>query len=249
MRGTVLVACAVMGIVGLALRPAFADPRPTVVELFTSQGCSSCPPAEAFLGELAQRDDVLALAYHVDYWDNLGWPDPYSSPDATARQQTYADHLGLNYVYTPQMVIDGEKDVEGSDRDGVEAALKDKRDGVGIHLRRDAGDFVVDIAPQSGGKSAQVLLVAYDRTAETEVERGENAGRTLRQYNIVRGVYPLGEWDGTATELRFDLSKLPDSDNMVAVLLQEDDQGAILGAAVAPAEPVRTSSSVARVTR
>jgi hypothetical protein len=106
---------------------ADADTRPAVVELFTSQGCSSCPPADKLLGELARRSDVLTLAYHVDYWNNLGWKDPFASADATRRQRRYAGALGLSGIYTPQMVVDGAIDAVGSDRRAVEAALAGQR--------------------------------------------------------------------------------------------------------------------------
>src|SRR5271169_3162894 len=106
---------------------AHAGERPIVVELFTSEGCSSCPPADALLAELAGRPDVLALSFHVDYWDRLGWKDPFSSPDATRRQHGYADLLGLATVYTPQMIVDGRWQAVGSDRSEVERALGSAR--------------------------------------------------------------------------------------------------------------------------
>src|ERR1700726_1026943 len=112
-------------LLGLALgiAPLHAGERPIVVELFTSEGCSSCPPADALLAELAGRPDVLALSFHVDYWDRLGWRDPFSSPDATRRQHGYAELLGLSTVYTPQIVVDGRWQAVGSDRADVERAL------------------------------------------------------------------------------------------------------------------------------
>src|SRR5712671_4480747 len=107
----------------LAVTAAQAGERPIVVELFTSQGCSSCPPADALLAELAKRPDVLALSFHVDYWDRLGWKDPYSSRAATDRQNRYAKLLALHTVYTPQIVVDGKWEAVGSDRADVERAL------------------------------------------------------------------------------------------------------------------------------
>jgi len=214
---------------------AVAAPRPVVVELFTSQGCSDCPPADALLGELARRDDVLALAFHVDYWNNLGWKDPFSSADATSRQNGYEPHFRLNYVYTPQMVVDGAHDVVGSERDNVLALLKGMRDGVPLSATRDAQSMVIEIgAPPASLANAiagDVILVAYSDTAETKVPRGENAGKTLREFNVVRGMWRLGKWKGEAQKLTFDAGKLPEEANMVALLLQAPGQGEILGAA------------------
>src|SRR5208282_5788557 len=122
--------------------PIQAGERPIVVELFTSEGCSSCPPADALLAELAGRSDVLALSFHVDYWDRLGWKDPFSSPDATRRQHGYADLLGLATVYTPQMIVDGRWQAVGSDRSEVERALgsaRRSRDEVPVTLAVDHG--------------------------------------------------------------------------------------------------------------
>src|ERR1700736_1842766 len=113
--------CALLLSLGLAVvvTPAAAGERPIVVELFTSQGCSSCPPADALLAELAQRPDVIALGFHIDYWDDLGWKDPLSSPAATARQRDYARQFGRRQVYTPQLVVDGAEEAVGSDRAAV----------------------------------------------------------------------------------------------------------------------------------
>jgi hypothetical protein len=220
---------------------AWADPRPVVVELYTSQGCNSCPPADALLGELAQRDDVLPLAFHVDYWDSLGWRDLYSSAEATRRQTLYAPRLGLDSIYTPQMIIDGVSDVIGSRKGEVLSLLKGKRDGVSLKAIRDAQDLVVDVgaatAPKSAdAQSAVVLLVAYSDSAETKVQRGENAGKTLREFNIVRGFWRLGTWTGEAQRMHFDTSKLPEGTTNVALLLQTVGPGPILGAATFPAK-------------
>jgi hypothetical protein len=220
--------------------PAWADPRPVVVELFTSQGCNSCPPADALLGELTHRDDVLPLAFHVDYWDNLGWRDMFSSAEATRRQSLYAPRLGLDSIYTPQMVIDGVSDVVGSRRGEVMSLLKGKRDGVPLKATRNAGDLVVDVGTTGtkadGGKTAVVLLVAYSDSAETKVQRGENAGKTLREFNIVRGFWRLGNWTGEAQQMHFDATKLPEGTTHVALLVQETGPGPIIGAATFPAQ-------------
>jgi hypothetical protein len=209
---------------------AIADPAPVVVELFTSQGCESCPPADRLLGELARRPGVIALAYHVDYWDHLGWKDRFGLPEASARQRAYAHAMALSSVYTPQMVIDGTTDVVGSDRPAVLAALKAKPDGAPIHLSCADGKLMIAIAPSKIGGPAEITVVAYIPEAETKVARGENAGRTLTEYSIVRAVRPMGRWDGEAKQLGLDLT-LPDGATMAAVLVQGAGEGPMMGAA------------------
>jgi hypothetical protein len=212
---------------------ARAEDRPAVVELFTSQGCSSCPPADALLGELARRGDVIALAYHVDYWDYLGWKDPFASHAGTERQRLYARGLGLSGIYTPQMVVDGAVDVVGSDRRSVLAALGGPRQGPGIQLLREDGKLKIAVAAQKekGAQAAEVVLVAYADQAETKVQRGENAGRSLTEYAIVRAVYPLGRWSGDPTRFTIDLAAIAPDATAVAVLVQSPGPGRILGAA------------------
>ena len=202
-----------------------------MVELFTSQGCSSCPPADALLGELSHRDDVIALAYHVDYWDYLGWKDPFSSRSGTERQRLYARSLGLSGIYTPQMVVGGSVDVVGSDRRAVMAALGGSRQGAVVQVVREGGSLKVAVAAQKGAPAADVVLVAYAEQAETKVRRGENAGRSLTEYGIVRGVYPLGRWVGDAASFTVDLAMVPEDATAAAVLLQTPGPGSILGAA------------------
>jgi hypothetical protein len=229
-----LYGASLVGAVIAASPVAHADPRPRVVELFTSQGCGSCPPADALLGELAHRNDV-----HVDYWNNLGWMDHISSAAATERQTVYGRAMNLDSIYTPQMVIDGTSDVVGSRRGAVLALLQGMRDGVGVKASRDGDTFVVEIGSTRDGAATQsgdVMLVAYTETAETKVPRGENAGRTLREYNIVRGFWKLGTWTGASETLRFDANKLPVDATRIALLVQAPGQGAIIGAA---AQPIR----------
>ncbi len=229
-----LYSASLVGAMIMASAVAHADPRPSVVELFTSQGCSSCPPADALLGELAHRNDVIALAFHVDYWNNLGWEDHFSSAAATERQTVYGRAMKLDSIYTPQMVIDGTGDVVGSRRDAVLALLRGVRDGVGVKATRDGDSLVVEIGSareNATARSGDIVLVAYSETAETKVPRGENAGRTLREYNIVRGFWKLGTWSGATETLRFDASKLPADATRIALLVQAPGQGAIIGAA------------------
>jgi hypothetical protein len=208
------------------------DPDPVVIELYTSQGCSSCPPADEFLGELAQRRDVLALAFHVDYWNYIGWQDPFSSAAATARQQEYGRFLDLRAVYTPQMVIDGTTHEVGSDRGAVASAIKSaaRTQKVPVTLLNDENGFRVHIGEGEPGTHARVWLVEFRPEAQTEVMRGENAGKMLVEYNIVESWRAIGNWDGTATEIA--LPREDDGDaTACAVIVQEDPIGTIYGAA------------------
>lgn len=205
---------------------AHAGESPIVVELFTSQGCSSCPPADAFLTDLARkRADVLPLAFHVTYWDYLGWKDPYSLDAATARQREYARHLGENGIYTPQMVVDGTTGFVGSSRSsGLSAIAAASPKPVSVSVTRDGQFLLIAVGPGIG--QARVLLVGFDPTHETPIGRGENRGRTLTETNIVRSLTPIGAWTGSAEALR---EPLPIGDGF-AVLLQTED-GRIIGAA------------------
>ncbi len=204
---------------------------PVVVELFTSQGCSSCPPADAVLLELSRgRPDVLALAFHVTYWNNLGWRDPFSFAAATARQRSHAATLRLGNIYTPQMVVNGHIDVIGSDRPAVLAAIGAAgRDAPGaeVALSRRDGQMRIDIRPAViGPATARVWLIGYDAQHRTAVGRGENGGRTLVEANIVRSMHDMGPWTGTAASLRHDV---PGGEHS-AVIVQAAD-GHVIGAA------------------
>lgn len=219
----------------IASRPLAAAeaPRPVVVELFTSQGCSSCPPADALMGELSKRSDVLPLAFHVDYWDRLGWKDPYSSADATDRQRAYAAQFGSLNIYTPQVVIEGQSDVIGSRRAEVLGGIDRARDRapvVPLALAMSADGLRVDIGARAAARAATLWLVGFDRFHETKVGAGENGGRMLPEYNIVRGLEALGSWSGDAAAFDLPAGRLARYEN-VALLLQERG-GRMLGAAV-----------------
>ena len=226
---------------GLALTatPAAAGEKLTVVELFTSQGCSSCPPADSLVGELAERDDVLALSFHVDYWDYIGWKDPYASPRHTRRQKDYRSIFKLRYVYTPQIVIQGTEQKVGSDRSAILKAIDKVKDlpTVPVRLKSAGGDndIVVAIPARASAETADILMVVFDRKHETPVKRGENEGRTLKNFNVVRAMRRLGTWRGEAVEIPARLSDMGYSGGDVcAVLLQSRDSGRILGAAMLP---------------
>ncbi len=189
----------------LAIPGHAEETRPVLVELFTSQGCSSCPPADALLGELAKRPGVLALAWHVDYWDGLGWKDKFSSPDATHRQYDYARRLGLDSVYTPQLVIDGSAEAVGSNAAAAEAAIKTAAakpvEGPRLVLAEQPdGTGRIELG-EGPAQAASVWLIGYDRAQTTPVGRGENAGRSLTEYQVVRRATRLGSWSGAAAAL------------------------------------------------
>ncbi|MCK4869007.1 MAG: DUF1223 domain-containing protein, partial [Alphaproteobacteria bacterium] len=219
---SILAALGVFGAAGNA--SAEADTPLTVVELFTSQGCSSCPPADAFLGELAGRDDVIAVAFHITYWDYIGWKDPFATDWATERQYSYAKVLGRGYPYTPQMVMDGKHDIVGSDRvkvaNALVASMGEAGDRIPMALRREAGDVVVTLPERRLDAPLQLWLVRYSGAHETKVARGENRGETLVNTNIAQHLELLGSWPGKAAEFRTALP-LPGEKGGVAVWLQQ----------------------------
>ena len=209
---------------------AGAETRPVVLELFTSEGCSSCPPAEVIVNELARRPNVLPLSFHVDYWDDLGWRDRYSLASATERQRVYARTLRSS-VYTPQAVIDGSRDIVGSQRTAVMDAVSARRDGVATSVSVNGGTIQIHVGSGSDSATADVLLVGYLREATTPIGRGENAGRTLKESNIVLSLHDLGRWNGKPREFEMNVARLPENVTDIAVLVQSAGQGAILGAA------------------
>jgi hypothetical protein len=210
---------------------AGAGTRPVVLELFTSEGCSSCPPAEVIVNELAQRPNVLPLSFHVDYWNDLGWRDRYSLASATERQRVYARTLRRSSVYTPQAVIDGSRDIVGSQRAAVMEAVSGHREGVETSMSVSGGTIQIHVGAASNAATADVLLVGYLREATTPIRRGENSGRTLKESNIVLWLQELGHWNGTTREFDISVSRLPENVTDIAVLVQSAGQGAMLGAA------------------
>src|SRR5947208_6780277 len=219
----------------LGIAPLHAGERPIVVELFTSEGCSSCPPADALLAELSGRPDVLALSFHVDYWDRLGWKDPFSSRAATDRQNRYATLLALPTVYTPQIVVDGKWEAVGSDRADVERALdlaRRNRPEVPVTLALDRGQAQIKLGPRSDGLAASVLLIGFDRRHVTAVKRGENSGRTLAHVDVVRGLEEIARRGGHETTV-----PIPWRCDRIAAVVQASD-GRVLGVAVLDVEPL-----------
>jgi len=213
----------------LLAAPAFAADaaHPVVVELYQSQGCSDCPPADAALARYADRPDWIALTFSVTYWDRLGWKDSFGRPEFTDRQYAYASALGAG-VYTPQVVVNGRAaGVGGSvaEVEGLAAKTDRGASGPALSLERDAVTIGQGAAPEGG---AEVWLALYEeRPADVVVARGENAGRTLKHRNIVRRLVRLGEWNGAAARLA-----LPAADGLArAVWVQRRGAGAILAAA------------------
>lgn len=210
-----------------------AAERPVIVELFTSQGCSSCPPADAFVTDLANRgDDVLPLAFHVTYWDYLGWKDPFSLKAATELQALYGDRFG-DGSYTPEIVVDGKEGLVGSDRAKVEAAILAARHQQTtvppISATQRQGMIAITVGAGSG--NARIVVIGYDRRHQTPIGRGENAGKTLTDSNVVRSMNVVGDWAGQTV----DLSTQVPAGEVSAVLLLDKD-GHVLGAArTAPA--------------
>ncbi|MDU8944979.1 DUF1223 domain-containing protein [Ovoidimarina sediminis] len=214
--------------------PASAD-RLVVIELFTSQGCSSCPPADALLGELAARDDVLPLALHVDYWDYIGWKDAFASHENTERQRAYAAAAGSRTIYTPQMIVGGRDHVIGYKPMKLAMLIEkhgESTEPAKVTLTRRGPDLLVEIAPAGRVPAAQaggpIQLVLFRASETVDIRRGENAGKTYTYHNIVEELRPIGTWDGkTRVEL-----KVPNvGSSEIAVLVQAPDNGPILGAA------------------
>lgn len=216
---------------GFALLAACAGPASaaplTVVELFQSQGCSSCPPANANLMALSDRPDLLALSFGVTYWDQLGWKDTFASPRYTDRQWDYAHAFHRSQVFTPEIVVNGHADVVGQDRRELEALIRREGPAAGpeIHLDKDS----VSVAARAGAK-ADIWLVRFDpRIEQVPVARGENAGVTLPHRNVVKELVKLGEWNGEPASYRLP----PAADPVLkdAILVQAGPGGVILAAA------------------
>ena len=224
MRFTLLTAAAFLAI---APTIAAAASRPIVIELFTSEGCSSCPPADALLNSLAGRRDLLPLAFHVTYWNSLGWRDPYSMESATSRQTLYAARLGGG-TYTPEMVVDGRRGMVGSEGGQIAAAIEAARGAadaaIPVTLTRSGGGVSISVGKGEG--PARIMLVGFDPRHQTQVGRGENSGRTLTESNIVRSIRTVGDYDGAATKI----SAARGEGTEAAVIVQARD-GRILGAA------------------
>ncbi len=209
-----------------------AQPAPVVVELFTSQGCSSCPPADELLAELADRDDVIALALHVDYWDYIGWKDIFGKRAFTARQKGYANAAGQRTIYTPQMIVGGTDHVVGFKPMKLAELIETHADQAGtlrVEARREGGMLIIRTEGRPAAPvDAVVQLVRYIPHKTVEIERGENAGKTITYHNIVTDWTMLGPWN---PDQPLQMEVALEGELPAVVILQQRGPGAILAAA------------------
>lgn len=213
----------------LASGPAIAGPK-AVIELFTSQGCSSCPPADRLLGGLSGNDDYVVLSLPVDYWDYLGWKDTLASADNSARQRAYAETRGDRAVYTPQAVVNGQRHVVGSNANAIKTAVKIGGGlpvQVNAHLTKDS--LEIDIGGAEAGTDATmatVWLVLFNRETDVAIKRGENRGETVRYHHVVRKMQAVGVWKRKASVIELPKSEIMKSGaEACAILVQVEENG------------------------
>ncbi|HET7716143.1 MAG TPA: DUF1223 domain-containing protein [Bauldia sp.] len=222
-----------------AATPSLAAEARAVLELFTSQGCNSCPPADAILGEYAKQSDIVALSFPVDYWDYLGWKDTLASHENTARQKAYAEARGDRQVYTPQIVVNGSTHVVGSNRQQIESALKASAPlpvPVTMEAGTDSTMVTVGATQDPGRHKGTIWLALYDDPVTVPIERGENSGKSVTYYNVVRKLRPIAMWKGKEMTIELPKSELDQAKvSRCAVILQTEHDnglpGPILGAA------------------
>lgn len=252
------IAAMIAMIVMIAMSAALIAPRSearaqeeelVVVELFTSQGCSSCPAADEVLGELAQNPRILALSLHVDYWNRLGWVDPFSRPEHTARQRAYSALLSGRGIYTPQVVIDGKEETVGSRRRKIKrltrAAARSPKPLVLTATpgtSGDAGTWRVEISARADEKVpslASVFLLRFDHEQTTAIKSGENAGREITYTNVVRSIDKLARWQGVPLSVSVPPLTLGQG---AALIVQQEPVGPILGTLLLPSGGLTTAA-------
>ena len=232
--GAAATGIALAGTRAPSAKPAAAGEGPWAIELFTSQGCSSCPPADAYLGALAKRPDIVALSFHVDYWDYIGWKDAFATRATTDRQRAYARVLKQRYVYTPEMVVDGIGHDTGRERAGIERLLAEaqrrspRRATPELSRNADGALSVKLAAFQLDGAPVDVTLALYDRRHSTPIASGENQGRMLENFNIVRRLELLGRWNGSPASWSVEDAHLQPGLG-AAVIVQGADHGPVIG--------------------
>ena len=223
-----LLAAAVLSFPGLA----FAQSGPVVVELFTSQGCSSCPPADDYLAGLVGRDDVLPLAFHVDYWDRLGWKDTFATPEFTARQYAYGKSFKNRSVWTPQFVVGGAAYSKGSFRNEVATYIKELNSTpaqIAVTASLQGGQIAINAEPLVRNLPGMLIsVVSYAPEQTVVIKRGENAGRTISYHNTVIGWTDVGRWNGRNST---SLTVARTSEQPHAVIIQAEGHGPIIAAA------------------
>ena len=237
-RRSVLVGAAAATVSGLsasAAPPSGPSSGPWAIELFTSQGCSSCPPADAQLGKLSERPDIVALSFHVDYWDYIGWKDPFAARVMTDRQHAYARVLRQRYVYTPEMVVDGVTHEPGVTKASIDQMLATAQHQSPMRAtprleRVMDGPLTITLAPfkLEGSVPADITLAVYDRRHSTPVPRGENTGHTLDNFNVVRRIETVATWDGSAASWTVAPARFQPGQG-IAVLVQHNDVGSMIG--------------------
>jgi hypothetical protein len=228
-----------LGLTSMAGAESLRGQPKVVVELFTSQGCAQCPPADALLTSLAERDDVVALAYHVDYWDYIGWQDTFGDANYSDRQRGYAKSWGSSSVFTPQMVINGEEGVVGSRRDEVQDAVASAQLPLSLGIERHDDMLKVQIPADSRLSDANIWLIRYLDRADVDIASGENAGKAMVYTQVVTGRQMLGMWEAeTGAQIKLPLGELrnvSEGNGGLAILVQQERNslpGPILGAAV-----------------
>ena len=229
--------CAIVAII----RPAHADPR-AVIELFTSQGCSSCPPADKVIGDLAKDPNVIALSMPIDYWDYLGWKDTLADSRFSARQKAYSHMRGDRDVYTPQAVVNGSAHVIGSDRASIESAIKDTEKSAGVMsvpvtMTLTGKQINVSVAAAKSPTAArgEVWICSISKSVPISISRGENRGQEITYHNVVRNVLKVGDWNGSPGSWTVPLENISrDGVDAAAVYVQDGNRekpGPMLGAA------------------
>lgn len=226
-------------IFGLLLLPLSLQARPVVVELYTSQGCSSCPPADAFMGELTSRPEVLPLSFHVDYWDYLGFKDGFAIAQATRRQKVYNTRFQIDSLFTPQAVVDGLATAIGSHRKAVGKIIAKATETqadipVEIRINKEKNEIAVRVVGLDNGVDVSrlpsyldVWLVTFQKGYRTPVDAGENVGKDLPSYNIVRRLVLLGKWNQRTNFYHLPLDNF--TEDALAILVQEETGGRIMG--------------------
>jgi hypothetical protein len=220
-RFTKSLALTIFAVMATASTARAAEPVRGVVELFTSQGCSSCPPADRYVAELAKDPGLVVLSWPVDYWDYIGWKDTFASPAFTARQKGYAASWQSGEVYTPQAVIDGVTHAVGNDRDRVQEAIEAHGTSIAatVTIADRDGKIGIDITPKGGVSGAATLwLLRVLRTANVAIGRGENKGRSVTYTNVVREAIAVGQWSGGAAHFDAARPKLGEGEGLVALL-------------------------------